>query len=88
MLILCPVNGEVTKLGKNSIDDVMGMYDRVADLFNQQLYDATCFFFRIAAKSGVLFINFYADWCRFSNLLEPIFAETAQIIKKEFPVSK
>lgn len=30
-------------------------------------------------------INFYADWCRFSNLLGPIFDEAADKVAAEFP---
>lgn len=30
-------------------------------------------------------INFYADWCRFSNLLQPIFDEAAEKVKEAFP---
>ncbi|XP_030761061.1 endoplasmic reticulum resident protein 44 [Sitophilus oryzae] len=37
------------------------------------------------ASTELVFINFYADWCRFSNMLMPIFDEAADNIKKEFP---
>lgn len=30
-------------------------------------------------------INFYADWCRFSNLLGPIFDEAADKVAEAFP---
>jgi len=33
----------------------------------------------------LVFVNFYADWCRFSNLLAPIFDEAAENVKKQFP---
>jgi len=33
-------------------------------------------------------INFYADWCRFSNLLAPIFDEGADLINKELTGQK
>ncbi|XP_050503217.1 endoplasmic reticulum resident protein 44-like [Diabrotica virgifera virgifera] len=39
----------------------------------------------VLASNELVFINFYADWCRFSNLLMPIFDETAEAIAKEFP---
>jgi endoplasmic reticulum resident protein 44 len=29
-------------------------------------------------------VNFYADWCRFSNLLAPIWDEAATLVSKEF----
>lgn len=31
-----------------------------------------------------MFINFYADWCHFSNLLSPVFDEAADKIKEKF----
>lgn len=36
------------------------------------------------ASNELVFINFYADWCRFSNLLQPIFDEAADMVHKEF----
>lgn len=32
-----------------------------------------------------MFINFYAQWCRFSNVLAPIFDEAADKVRDEFP---
>ncbi len=32
-----------------------------------------------------MFINFYADWCRFSNMLAPVWDEAANSAKTEFP---
>ena len=42
-----------------------------------------CIFF--LASNELVIINFYADWCRFSNLLQPIFDEAADKVKEEFP---
>ncbi|KAL0108376.1 hypothetical protein PUN28_015131 [Cardiocondyla obscurior] len=39
------------------------------------------------AENELVFINFYAQWCRFSNLLAPIFDEAAEKIREEFPQS-
>lgn len=33
--------------------------------------------FIFPASNELVFINFYAEWCRFSNLLQPIFDEAA-----------
>ena len=41
--------------------------------------------FSIAADNEFVFINFYADWCRFSNMLSPIWDEAAEKAAKEFP---
>lgn len=35
-------------------------------------------------KAKVAFVNFYADWCRFSQMLKPIFEQTADILKEEY----
>ncbi|XP_071867929.1 endoplasmic reticulum protein 44 [Bombus fervidus] len=37
------------------------------------------------AINELVIINFYAQWCRFSNLLAPIFEEAADKIRNEFP---
>ncbi|KAK9504393.1 hypothetical protein O3M35_010733 [Rhynocoris fuscipes] len=39
----------------------------------------------ILASNELVFINFYADWCRFSNMLAPIFDEAADKVAAEFP---
>lgn len=39
------------------------------------------------ASNELVFINFYAEWCRFSNILQPIFDEAADLVRKEFPDS-
>lgn len=39
----------------------------------------------ILHHNELVLVNFYADWCRFSNLLAPIFDEAAESVKKEFP---
>ena len=44
--------------------------------------DFFCFFL---ASNELVIINFYADWCRFSNLLQPIFDEAAEKVKEAFP---
>jgi thiol:disulfide interchange protein len=42
---------------------------------------------KIAAKYELVFLNFYADWCRFSQILAPVFEEAYANVLKEFPVS-
>lgn len=36
------------------------------------------------ASNEFVMINFYADWCKFSNMLQPIFDEAADKIKESF----
>lgn len=36
------------------------------------------------ASNELVFINFYAEWCRFSNILQPIFDEAADKVREEF----
>jgi len=40
------------------------------------------------ADNEFVFINFYADWCRFSNMLSPIWDEAADKIKAKFEGSQ
>lgn len=35
-------------------------------------------------KTKLMFVNFYADWCRFSRMLAPIFKDAADLVAKEF----
>ncbi|XP_044734540.1 endoplasmic reticulum resident protein 44-like [Chrysoperla carnea] len=37
------------------------------------------------ASNELVFINFYAEWCRFSNMLQPIFDDAADRVAAEFP---
>ncbi|CAL8101119.1 unnamed protein product [Orchesella dallaii] len=42
-------------------------------------------FDELISNTELVFLNFYADWCRFSNLLAPIFDEAADKVTAEFP---
>lgn len=44
-------------------------------------------FYFILASNEVVFINFYANWCRFSQMLDPIYNELADKVAAEFPVN-
>ncbi|CAF1534797.1 unnamed protein product [Rotaria sp. Silwood1] len=39
----------------------------------------------ILSSYDIVFINFYANWCRFSQMLDPIYNELADKIAKEYP---
>lgn len=41
----------------------------------------------ISADNELVIINFYADWCRFSNVLAPVFDEAADKVAEEFKSS-
>ena len=43
--------------------------------------------FIFSARNDVVFVNFYADWCRFSQILAPTFDEASRLISEEFTVS-
>lgn len=38
-------------------------------------------------SKDIIMLNFYADWCRFSQMLRPIFDKAADALSQEFPVS-
>ncbi|KAL2083922.1 hypothetical protein ACEWY4_019440 [Coilia grayii] len=42
----------------------------------------------ILNNAGVALVNFYADWCRFSQMLHPIFEEASNVIREEYPDSR
>ena len=39
-----------------------------------------------AAGADIVLINFYADWCRFSQMLKPVFDKAADVLQTEEPV--
>ncbi|XP_073443725.1 endoplasmic reticulum resident protein 44-like [Dendrobates tinctorius] len=39
----------------------------------------------ILGNADIALVNFYADWCRFSQMLHPIFEEASNIITEEYP---
>ncbi|XP_041482578.1 endoplasmic reticulum resident protein 44-like [Lytechinus variegatus] len=41
---------------------------------------------KILQHNDIVFVNFYANWCRFSQMLKPIFEEAAKVAQQEFPV--
>lgn len=41
------------------------------------------FLFSFIAQYEIIFVNFYADWCRFSRILAPLFEEAYQKILQE-----
>jgi endoplasmic reticulum resident protein 44 len=42
-------------------------------------------FNQYTSQHELVFINFYADWCRFSQILAPVFEEAYANVLKEFP---
>lgn len=39
----------------------------------------------VLSTHELVFVNFYADWCRFSQMLTPVFDEAGKQIKNDFP---
>ncbi|CAN0359552.1 endoplasmic reticulum resident protein 44-like [Lethenteron reissneri] len=39
----------------------------------------------ILGSADLVMVNFYADWCRFSQMLHPVFDEAAHMVQQEFP---
>ncbi|KAL4217027.1 Endoplasmic reticulum resident protein 44 [Mactra antiquata] len=42
-------------------------------------------FNNIVSTHELVFVNFYADWCRYSQILAPIFEEASKKIKEQYP---
>ncbi len=39
----------------------------------------------VLASKELVFVNFYANWCRFSQMLEPVFDEFSDKVARELP---
>ena len=45
-----------------------------------------CLHILFTATHELVFVNFYADWCRFSQILAPVFEEASNKVKEMYPV--
>ena len=76
-----PINSGAVQLDSKNIDSTLGNFQ-----FEIHRLKILNFFpFLFSADNEFVFINFYADWCRFSNMLAPIWDEAAEKAEKEFP---
>lgn len=92
LLFSNPVNSDDAKganpLNSGNIDMTLGKkyidWFRFINFlfFSVLLMHLTLVSFCLAASNELVFINFYAEWCRFSNLLQPIFDEAADKVCK------
>lgn len=61
----------------------------ILSLFNQVSSDAiqlnSANYEETLKKYKVVLVNFYADWCHFSQMLTPLFHQAASIVQEEFP---
>ncbi|KAK2723204.1 endoplasmic reticulum resident protein 44-like isoform X1 [Artemia franciscana] len=54
-------------------------------VFSGALHLTKANFDTVLGSHELVILNFYADWCRFSNMLAPIFDEAADKIQAQFP---
>ncbi|KAA0703327.1 Endoplasmic reticulum resident protein 44 [Triplophysa tibetana] len=68
-----PGRGEITSLDSGNIDEILIIQLKLNHTFLS------------TDNAGVAIVNFYADWCRFSQMLHPIFEEASNIVREEYP---
>lgn len=76
-------NANVVQLNANNFDEYTSelfIHYIILLLFEFNFYISN------TAKYELVFLNFYADWCRFSQILAPIFEESYKKVLEEFPV--
>lgn len=72
-----PANSGAVQLNQQNLDTTLGKHiSEFHTLSNRHSFPVT---------NELVFINFYAEWCRFSNLLMPIFDDAADKVAQEFP---
>lgn len=76
--LLRPVTTAVVSLTADNFDQVCFLFSKL-ELF--VIY--YLLLLQVANNAEVVFVNFYADWCRFSQMLTPIYAEAAEQFKDE-----
>ncbi|KAI6182543.1 Thioredoxin [Aphelenchoides bicaudatus] len=64
----------VQQLDSGGFDAALGLYLLFGPIISVHL-----------AQNQVVFVNFYADWCRFSQILKPIFEEASGQFKDNAP---
>lgn len=74
-----PINSGAVQLDSKNIDETLGKMSKT--FLASKLYNN----FSFSANNEFVFINFYADWCRFSNMLAPVWDEAAEKAEKEIP---
>ncbi|KAJ1365712.1 hypothetical protein KIN20_026127 [Parelaphostrongylus tenuis] len=60
------------------IRSVLGLATAVQLIVGDVVQLDTSNFDAITKSNDIVFVNFYADWCRFSQMLKPIFAEASE----------
>lgn len=68
---------EVIQLKANNIDGILGKVIQFYFYFINKKCNKIILF---SAKHELVFINFYVDWCRYSNLMQPVFDESARLV--------
>lgn len=76
LILVCLLTHLPNSIGSGDIEKKTG---EGATSLTQKNIDETL------AKNELVFINFYAQWCRFSNLLAPIFDTAADKVRIDFP---
>lgn len=79
LLLFCPalLNAEVVSLTSQNFEQTIRelsstIYGKYAN-------------YHVSEANELVFVNFYADWCRFSQMLKPIFLEASEKFKDAAP---
>lgn len=74
-----PTNSGAVQLTQQTLDSTLGTLFYLIHTFSAFKQPS------LSASNEIVFLNFYADWCRFSNILMPVFDDAADKVALEFP---
>ena len=80
-----PINSGAVQLTSVNLDKTLGNHSLIwRILLKINIKCNLIYYLLLLATYELVFVNFYADWCKFSNMLAPIYDEAAEKVHSKF----